>query len=245
MQKLVKKNTYTPTNISARGCSQVPSKSHWLNCDQPFKNLKERVGVAHLKTFSNNPDATLTTTRQAEQNTIVSIIYPVLLGINSGYSYIGASAIAETREVYTSEFQLRTDMVKLKAERKQYRRARRSRKTWYRKDGFLKRGNKKKGWLAPSIQHKLTSHIKNTASRFISDFQKFDKVLFNGIECFIFGKRKTSYFDLRKLNNLKIHASAKAADCILLETVKTFLTERRGGIFSNSARSWLPCCHFS
>jgi len=79
----------------------------------------------------------------------------------------------------------------------------------------------------------IRSHIKNTASRFISDFQRFDKVLFNGIECFIFGRRKTGYFDLRKLNNLKIHASAKAADCILLETTKTFLTERRVGISSS------------
>ncbi len=471
MQKLVKRNTYTPTNVS-----QVRS-----NCDQPLKDLRERVGVVDSKTFSNNPDATLTATRQAEQNTSVSVVYvlnkrgqalmpckpqkakkllkkekakvvnyapftiqllrwsgetvqPIALGIDSGYSHVGASAITETKEVYSSEFQLRTDLVKLNAERRQYRRARRSRKAWYRKARFLNRGNKKKGWFAPSIQHKLDSHIKiiekikkilpiakitievasfdiqkiknpkiekeeyqkgeslgfwnvreyvlyrdkhkcksckgaskdnilnvhhivsrqtggdcpdnlitlcktchqkfhqgkikinlktakgfkaetfmsairwqlvnklraaknkvfhtygyqtksnrilyglekshatdafviaggtnqlrqsyilnikqvrrsnrklykgirshikNTASRFISDFQRFDKVLFNGIECFIFGRRKTGYFDLRKLNNLKIHASAKAADCILLETTKTFLTERRVGISSS------------
>ena len=80
----------------------------------------------------------------------------------------------------------------------------------------------------------IRSHIKNIAPRFIKGFQRFDKVLYKNIECFIFGRRKTGYFDLRKLNGLKIHASAKAEDCILLETSKTFLTERRVGFSSNA-----------
>ncbi len=61
----------------------------------------------------------------------------------------------------------------------------------------------------------IRSHIKNISSRFIKGFQRFDKVLYKNIECFIFGRRKTGYFDLRKLNGLKIHASAKLKNCIL------------------------------
>ncbi|RKX41681.1 MAG: HNH endonuclease, partial [Thermotogae bacterium] len=67
---------------------------------------------------------------------------------------MGCSAITDKREVYSSEVQLRNDIVELLSERRQYRRFRRYRKTWYRKPRFLNR-KKPEGWLAPSIQHKL------------------------------------------------------------------------------------------
>ncbi|MCD6102680.1 MAG: RRXRR domain-containing protein, partial [Thermotogaceae bacterium] len=73
----------------------------------------------------------------------------------------------------------------------------------------------------------IRSHIQNTAKRYIKGFQRYDKVLWHGIECFIFGRRKTGYFDLRKLDGTKIHASAKASELKLLERAKTFLIERR------------------
>jgi hypothetical protein len=357
---------------------------------------------------------------------------PVTLGVDSGFLNIGLSAVSEKQELYAGEVQLRTDMVELNSERRRKRSLRRNRNTWYRQPRFLNRGNKKDGWLAPSIQHKLDSHhkvikqvkslipisktivevaafdiqkiknpeikaegyqqgeqlgfwnvreyvlhrddhicqsckgkskdkalnvhhlksrktggdrpdnlitlcktchtkhhdgkkinlkvklsngfkaetfmsmvrwklinqlkestkavfhtygyltktkridqkltkshindafviangnkqkraeaqyiqeqvrksnrklfkgirshIKNTASRFVKGFQRFDKVLWKGIECFIFGRRKTGYFDLRKLEGVKVHASAKAKDCILLESAKTLLTERRTAI---------------
>ena len=362
----------------------------------------------------------------------------ITLGVDSGYLNIGLSAVTEKQELFSAEVQLRNDIVKLNSERRQYRRTRRSRKTWYRKPRFLNRGNKGKDWLAPSIQNKLDSHfkaihqvqeilpvskiivevaafdiqkikadgniqgkeyqqgeqlgfwnvreyvlyrdghncqhckgkskdpilnvhhiksrqtggdrpsnlitlcatchgkyhkgdiklnvksangfkaetfmsmvrwklvnqlrdcghnvshtyghitkhnriqqslpkthatdafviaggdghggktakrchrvrqktiyqikqvrkcnrklfkglrshIRNTAPRFINGFQRFDKVRWNGTECFIFGRRQTGYFDLRKLDGTKLHASAKAKDCVLIESAKTFLTER-------------------
>jgi len=55
---------------------------------------------------------------------------------------------------------LRGDIVKLNSERRQYRRARRSR-LWHRQPRFDNR-KKDKGWLAPSIQHKLDSSLKLT-----------------------------------------------------------------------------------
>ncbi|MBT9164608.1 MAG: hypothetical protein DDT23_00610 [candidate division WS2 bacterium] len=84
---------------------------------------------------------------------------PIALGVDSGYTYIGLSAVTEKQELYSSEVALRTDMVKLNSERRQYRRARRSRNTWYRQPRFLNR-KKPEGWLAPSIQNKFDSHIK-------------------------------------------------------------------------------------
>jgi len=351
--------------------------------------------------------------------------------VDSGYSQIGLSAVTDKKEVYSAEVNLRTDMVKLNSERRQYRRFRRYRKTWYREPRFLNR-RKPEGWLAPSIQNKFDtqiklirkageilplsqinievaafdiqkiknpnisgieyqkgeqkgfwnvreyvlhrdnhtcrhckgeskdpvlevhhivsrqiggmrpdnlitlcstchekvskaelklninpskefkaetfmstvrwmlvnklkglgnvvfhtygyitkqkrrelrlpkshtndafliaggtiqnrigveyliqqvrkcnrklfkgerSHIKNTAERIIYGFQRFDKALWKGIECFIFGRRKTGYFDLRKLDGTKIYASAKAKDLSLLERANTLLMERRPALF--------------
>ena len=77
------------------------------------------------------------------------------------------------------------------------------------------------------------SHIKNTAPRLILGFQRYDKVLWNKIECFVFGRRKTGYFELRTLEGTKIHASAKAKDLKLLETANTFLISYMGGVRSS------------
>lgn len=355
----------------------------------------------------------------------------IILGVDSGFENIGLSAVTAKKEVYSSETKLRTDMVKLNSERRQYRRARRGRNTWYRQPRFDNR-KKPEGWLAPSIQHKLDSHIKliervkqilpiskieievaafdiqkiknpeisgieyqngvqkdswnardyvlyrdnhtcqnckgksknpilevhhivsrqiggdapdnlltlcetchdkvskgklildvkipkgfkpetfmsmvrwklvntlrdagnivnhtygyitkfdrialglkkshstdafiiaggtiqersvtylikqvrkcnrklfkgdrshikNTAARFIHGFQRYDKVLWNKIECFVFGRRKTGYFELRTLEGTKIHASAKAKDLKILESANTLLISYMGGVRS-------------
>jgi len=81
------------------------------------------------------------------------------------------------------------------------------------------------------------SHIKNTTDRIIHGFQRFDKVLWNNIECFIFGRRKAGYFDLRTLNGTKVHASAKARELTLLETANTLLIETLRGMLIHTLKS--------
>jgi hypothetical protein len=71
------------------------------------------------------------------------------------------------------------------------------------------------------------SHIRNTADRFIKGFQRFDKVLWKGIECFVFGRRTTGYFDLRMVDGTKIHPSVSYKQISLIERAKTLLIERR------------------
>ena len=83
----------------------------------------------------------------------------VTLGVDSGYASVGLSAVSAKKEIYVADVALRTDIVKLNSERRAYRRSRRNRKTWYRQPRFLNR-KKPEGWLAPSIQHKLDSHLK-------------------------------------------------------------------------------------
>jgi len=71
------------------------------------------------------------------------------------------------------------------------------------------------------------SHLKNTAPRFVHGFQRFDKVLFQQTECFVFGRRSTGYFDLKTLDGAKVHASAKAKELRLLEFASTLLIEQK------------------
>ena len=85
---------------------------------------------------------------------------PVTLGIDSGYKHIGFSATTEKAELIAGEVIIRTDIPKLNVEKAMYRRSRRNRNTWYRKPRFLNRGNRKEGWLAPSMQHKVESHVR-------------------------------------------------------------------------------------
>lgn len=67
----------------------------------------------------------------------------------------------------------------------------------------------------------------NQAPYLVKGFRLFDKVLFGGQECFIFGRRNSGYFDLRKLDGTSIHKSASYKKLKLLETRKSILTERR------------------
>lgn len=83
----------------------------------------------------------------------------VKLGVDSGYKHVGLSAINESVEYISADVELRNDIVNLISEKRIYRKRRRSGKTRYRKPRFLNRGIKR-GWLAPSIQHKVDSHLK-------------------------------------------------------------------------------------
>ena len=83
---------------------------------------------------------------------------PITLGVDAGSKVIGISATTECEELYSSEVALRTDIVELLATKCQYRRIKRDRLR-YREPRFLNR-KKDKGWLAPSILHKIDSHIK-------------------------------------------------------------------------------------
>ncbi|BBJ27530.1 RNA-guided endonuclease IscB [Athalassotoga saccharophila] len=58
-------------------------------------------------------------------------------------------------------------------------------------------------------------------------YKRFDKVLYNDEECFIYGLRTSGYFDLRKLDGSKIHVSANWKQLKKLESAKTLLIERQ------------------
>ena len=86
---------------------------------------------------------------------------PVSLGIDAGSKTVGVSATAGSRVLYESEVTLRNDIVELLSARREARRARRNRKTRYRKPRFSNRvKSKHKDWLAPSIDQKIGTHAR-------------------------------------------------------------------------------------
>ena len=83
----------------------------------------------------------------------------ITLGVDAGSKHIGISATTEKKELYAGDLELRNDIVDLLATRRQNRRTRRNRLR-YREPRFNNRvKSKHKGWLAPSIEHKIQSHL--------------------------------------------------------------------------------------
>lgn len=88
----------------------------------------------------------------------------ISLGVDSGSRYVGLSATTDSRVLYESVIELRSDIVGLLATRRQNRRSRRNKKMRYRKPRFNNRSaSKRKGWLAPSVQHKIDCHLQCVA----------------------------------------------------------------------------------
>ena len=86
----------------------------------------------------------------------------ISLGIDAGAKHIGLSATTDRKELFAAEINLRTDIVDNLSTRREARRTRRSKRSVrYRAPRFDNRkASKKAGWLAPSVQQKIHSHVK-------------------------------------------------------------------------------------
>ena len=112
----------------------------------------------------------------------------ITLGIDSGYNNVGFSAITEKKELIVGELTLLQGMKERLLEKSRYRKIRRSRLR-YRKPRWNNRTKSKpQGWLAPSLQHKLDSHIK-----FIGSLYKILPIT----KCII----EVANFDIQKMKN--------------------------------------------
>ena len=100
----------------------------------------------------------------------------VILGVDAGSKTIGMSASTTKEELLSAEVKPRNDVVDLLSTRREFRRARRNRKTRYRKPRFDNRvRSKHKGWLAPSVEVKIQGHI--TAIRRVCGILPVSKVV--------------------------------------------------------------------
>lgn len=99
-------------------------------------------------------------TIQLTYETKTTYVQKTTLGIDSGYLNIGFSVVDEQKELISGEVKLLQGMKERLIEKSSYRKNRRQRLR-YRKARFNNRKKSKpKGWLAPSLQHKLNTHVK-------------------------------------------------------------------------------------
>ena len=115
----------------------------------------------------------------------------VSLGIDAGSKHIGVSASSDKKEMLAAQVELRNDIVKLLSTRRELRRNRRNRKTRYRKSRFDNR-KKKDGWLAPSVEQKIESHLK--VIRFVHKLLPITKTTI-----------EVAQFDAQKIKNPEIN----------------------------------------
>ncbi|MHB1811993.1 MAG: RNA-guided endonuclease IscB [Thermoplasmataceae archaeon] len=190
-QKLVGRNTYTPTDAPQVRSSvtlslnreetlseqslKTPSNNPHVDLQSGMTGRDLRVPVINMRNEPLMPTTPGKARKLLKQNKArvispspftIQLLYatgetkqPVRLGTDSGYKYIGFSVITERRELMSGEAVIRTDIPKLNQEKAMYRRNRRD-KLWYRQPRFMNRGNKKEGWFAPSIDHKLQTHMR-------------------------------------------------------------------------------------
>ena len=122
-----------------------------------------------------------------------NITQPVSLGIDAGSKHIGLSATTKEKVLFESDVELRNDITQLLSTRREIRRSRRNRKTRYRKPRFDNR-KRDDGWLAPSVNEKVESHL--TVTKNVCKILPINRIIV-----------ETASFDIQKSKNPDIKNS--------------------------------------
>ena len=112
----------------------------------------------------------------------------ITLGVDAGSVHVGLSATSKKEELYAAEIDLRSKEIKKLLDKK--REARRTRRNHlrYRQPRFNNRtASKKEGWLPPSIQHRIDSHV-----RLVEDVTKILPITEIIVEIGLFDTQKIS-----------------------------------------------------
>lgn len=118
-------------------------------------------------------------------------VQPISLGVDAGSNHIGVSATTSEKELYAADVELRNDIVEKLSTRREQRRTRRNRLR-YRKARFNNRvSSKRKGWLTPSIENKIQTHL--TVVEKIHKFLPITNIVV-----------ETASFDIQKIKNPSI-----------------------------------------
>ena len=141
-------------------------------------------------------------------------VQDITLGVDAGSKYIGLSATTETKELYAGEVELRDDISKNLASKRKYRSERRNRKTRYRKPRFDNRvRSKHKGWLAPSVEAKIETHIR--VVRNICNILPIKDIVI-----------ELAAFDTQKMQNPEISGIEYQQGTLLGYTIREYLAEK-------------------
>ena len=116
-----------------------------------------------------------------------SEVQEITLGVDAGSKHIGLSVSTEKKVLYEADVETRNDIVNLLSSRRELRRGRRNRKTRYRAPRFDNR-RKGEGWLAPSVQHKVDTHLQVVKN--VHKFLPISKIIV-----------EVASFDIQKIKN--------------------------------------------
>ena len=182
---------------------------------------------------------------------------PVSLGVDAGSKHIGISATTSEKELYAADVELRNDIVDKLSTRRELRRTRRSR-IRYRKARFNNRvSSKRKGWLAPSVENKIQTHltvvekihkflpITNIVVEIASfDIQKINNPIISGSE-YQQGEQ-LDFFNVREYvlfrdNHTCQHCKGKSKDKVL--NVHHIESRKTGGDSPNNLITLCETCH--
>ena len=150
---------------------------------------------------------------------------PIKLGVDIGYTKIGFSAKTDKLELISGTLTLRKDVSKKLDQRQRYRRTRRGR-LWYRKARFLNR-KKDEGWLAPSTQHRLTSHLS-----LVKKLKSFLPINFRKVE--------VANFDAQKMQNPEIKGIEYQQGELQGYEVKEYLLDKWGRKCAYCGKTGVP-----
>lgn len=114
----------------------------------------------------------------------------ITLGVDAGSKHIGLSATTKDKVLFESDVELRRNIVDLLSTRRQNRRTRRNHKTRYREPRFNNR-KRKDGWLAPSVQNKVDTHL--TVIHKVHEILPITKIIV-----------EVASFDIQKIKNTTI-----------------------------------------
>ena len=162
--------------ISKNGQPLMPTENH-TKVRVLLKSKKAKV----IKTCPFTIQLTYDSTNYTQE---------ITLGVDSGSKHIGLSATTKSKVLFESDVELRNDISNLLSTRRQNRRIRRNHKTRYRKPRFDNR-RRKEGWLAPSIQNKVYSHL--TVIRKVHEILPVTKIVV-----------EVASFDIQKIKNSAI-----------------------------------------
>ena len=154
---------------------------------QRFGHVRRMLGNRKAKVVSVYPYFVIQLTYETTNFT-----QSITLGVDAGSIHIGTSATTDKKELQSAEIDLRSKQIKrLKDKQRGYRRTRRSRLR-HRQPRFNNRvRTKKKGWLAPSMQHRVDSHV-----RIIDSIYKILPVTLTIVEVGNFDTQKMSNPDI-------------------------------------------------
>ena len=130
---------------------------------------------------------------QLSYTTSTREIQYVSLGVDAGSKHIGISATTESKVLFESEVELRSDITELLSARREMRSARRNRKTRHRKPRFDNRC-RRDGWLAPSVQQKVNTHL--TVIRKVNEILPVARTI-----------AEVAAFDIQKIKNPDIQGA--------------------------------------